>query len=101
MSVAKLLYLNSTLTPRKVNIPIVAVFTKYDPLVGLFLRSGKAKSADPEREALESFKRSVEAFHAVSDCKTVKISVKDSNRQGRISAFLHVLSANGCLVQKC
>ena len=95
-----MLYLYSRLTPGKVNIPIVAVFTKYDLLVNLFLRPGKARPANIEREALESFNRSVEELHAVSDCKIIKISMRDSNLRGRGLAFLHVLSADGgCVIE--
>ena len=57
------------------------------------------RPANPEREALESFNRSVEELHAVSDCKIVKISMRDSNLRGQSLAFLHVVSADGgCVI---
>jgi len=36
----------------------------------------------------------------VSDCKIVRISMRDSNLRGRSLAFLHVLSADGgCVIE--
>ncbi|KAJ3560696.1 hypothetical protein NP233_g10669 [Leucocoprinus birnbaumii] len=68
-------------------IPIVAVFTKYDLLETQFLIPGGAnrgRAISPEQQAMESFERSVKELQAVSDCKALRISMKDPNLRGML-----------------
>ena len=77
---------------RIVNIPIIAIFTKYDQLVTQFWRqdrepgkSEQKRSDDAERNALDSFNRSVkelqEEWGNSLTIPCVRVSTADINAQ--------------------
>jgi len=64
---------------RIVNIPIIAVFTKYDLLVTQFWIQEKQSA---EKNALDSFDRAVKEMQAATDLSIpcVKVSTKNTQR---------------------
>ncbi|KAF8322430.1 hypothetical protein F5887DRAFT_1028395 [Amanita rubescens] len=76
---------------KELNIPIIAVFTKYDLLVTQFWiqdkQPGKSKQKrddDAERNASDSFHRSVEELQAATDLLIPCVKVSTKNTQGTL-----------------